>query len=119
MAMLSTLPETWHHGYSQVVFLLHVHVLTLLVCTALAGWGPAVFTAYNHWWVVPVIACHAGAVAGAWIYYLVVEINWPAEEKYDSVGTNSQEAEQEYKQVGNFYLDIKKQSNAFQWISLP
>ena len=34
------------------------------------------FTAYNHWWVVPVIACHVGAVAGAWLYYIVVEMNW-------------------------------------------
>ena len=50
-----------------------------------------VFTEYNHWWVVPVFACHIGAVAGAWLYYLAVEINWPEEEeKYDSVGTGSQ-----------------------------
>ena len=60
--------------------------------TMLAGWGPGVFTEYNHWWIVPVIACHAGAVAGAWLYYLAVEVNWPDEdEKYDSVGTGSQE----------------------------
>ena len=97
VAMLSTLPVTWHHGYSQVVLLLHVLVLTLLVFTALAGWGPAVFTAYNHWWVVPVIACHAGAVAGAWTYYLAVEIHWPAEEKYDSVGTHSEAADNNYE----------------------
>ena len=41
--------------------------------------------------MVPVFACHIGAVAGAWLYYLAVEINWPEEEeKYDSVGTGSQ-----------------------------
>ena len=40
-----------------------------------------VFTEYNHWWVVPVIACHVGAVAGAWLYYLAVEINWPDEDE--------------------------------------
>lgn len=51
------------------------------VFTLLAGWGPGVFTEYNHWWVVPVIACHVGAVAGAWLYYLAVEINWPEEEE--------------------------------------
>ena len=63
--------------------------------TMLAGWGPGVFTEYNHWWIVPVIACHAGAVAGAWLYYLAVEVNWPDEdEKYDSVGTGSQEGAQ-------------------------
>ena len=53
--------------------------------------GPAVFSAYNHWWVVPVIASHTGAMAGAWLYYEAIEMNWPAEKKYDSVGTSSQD----------------------------
>jgi len=48
--------------------------------TALAGWGPGVFTSFNHWWVVPVLACHAGGVAGAWLYYLVIELHWEEEE---------------------------------------
>ena len=42
---------------------------------------------------MPVIACHLGALAGAWIYYLAVELNWPdpeTEERYDSVATSSQ-----------------------------
>jgi len=46
------------------------------VFSALTGWGPGVFSAFNHWWVVPVVACHLGAVAGAWLYYMVVERNW-------------------------------------------
>ena len=37
-------------------------------------WGPGVFSYYHHWWIVPVIATHAGAVAGAWIYYLAIEV---------------------------------------------
>ena len=45
------------------------------------------------------IASHAGAVAGAWLYYAAIEMNWPAEEKYDSVGTNSQDMENNYQQV--------------------
>jgi len=48
--------------------------------TMLAGWGPGVFTYYHHWWIVPIVATHAGAVAGAWIYYLAIEVNWPPEE---------------------------------------
>ena len=32
------------------------------------------FSYYHHWWIVPVIATHAGAVAGAWIYYLAIEV---------------------------------------------
>ena len=59
------------------------------------------FSAYNHWWVVPVIASHGGAVAGTWLYYLAVERHWPPEEKYDSVGTNSQDnTDNNYQQVG-------------------
>ena len=53
--------------------------------TMLAGWGPGVFTQYNHWWLVPVIACHLGAVAGAWCYQLAVETHWPEDDDYDSV----------------------------------
>ena len=49
--------------------------------TALAGWGPDVFTAYSHWWVVPVLSCHAGGVAGAWLYYLAIELHWVEEDK--------------------------------------
>ena len=56
------------------------------VFTLLAGWGPGVFTEYNHWWIVPVIACHVGALAGAWVYYLAVEINWPTEDEEKMVG---------------------------------
>ena len=55
------------------------------VFTLLAGWGPGVFTEYNHWWIVPVIACHVGAIAGAWLYYLAVELNWPEEEEEEKV----------------------------------
>ena len=48
--------------------------------TALAGWGPGVFTSYSLWWVVPVLACHAGGVAGAWLYYLAIQLHWGEEE---------------------------------------
>ena len=34
-------------------------------------------------WIVPVIACHLGALAGAWTYYLAVEVNWPDLEEDD------------------------------------
>ena len=101
LAMQSTLPETWHLVSSQVVCVLLCLLTLLLFFSALVGWGPAVFSAYNHWWVVPVIASHAGAVAGTWLYYLAVERHWPPEEKYDSVGTNSQDnTDNNYQQVG-------------------
>lgn len=51
--------------------------------TAIAGWGPQVFTYYSHWWIIPVVATHIGAIAGAWIYYLCVEMNWPKESEMD------------------------------------
>lgn len=47
----------------------------------MSGWGLDVFTKPNYyWWIVPVITSHVGAVLGAWIYYLAIEINWPPQE---------------------------------------
>jgi len=56
--------------------------------TAMAGWGPKVFTINYHWWVVPIFATHIGGVLGAWVYYLAIELNWPVEvetEKHNGV----------------------------------
>ncbi|XP_070619453.1 aquaporin-9 [Erythrolamprus reginae] len=39
----------------------------------LAGWGPEVFTAGNHWWWVPVAGPMAGAALGAAAYMLFIE----------------------------------------------
>lgn len=40
--------------------------------TAVAGWGPEVFTAGNHWWWVPVVAPPIGAILGGRVYDLLV-----------------------------------------------
>jgi MIP family channel proteins len=45
--------------------------------TALAGWGPGVFTAGHSWWWVPVIAPCVGAVAGGWTYDAFVGHRFP------------------------------------------
>jgi len=49
------------------------------IFTAISGWGLKVFT-YRHWWLVPIFACHLGAIVGAWFYYLAIEMNWPKED---------------------------------------
>ena len=36
--------------------------------TAVAGWGPGVFTAGGGWWWVPIVAPIVGAILGAWAY---------------------------------------------------
>lgn len=36
--------------------------------TAVAGWGPGVFTAGGGWWWVPILAPLVGAILGAWLY---------------------------------------------------
>jgi len=36
--------------------------------TAVAGWGPDVFTAGGGWWWVPIVAPCVGAILGAWLY---------------------------------------------------
>ena len=51
-------------------------ILLILLCPlALTGWGLDVFTYSYHWWVVPILATHTGAIIGAWIYYLAIGIN--------------------------------------------
>lgn len=34
------------------------------------------FTEYNFWSLVPVLATHAGAIAGAWTYRITVQAHW-------------------------------------------
>nr|XP_060611794.1 aquaporin-9 [Anolis sagrei ordinatus] len=43
--------------------------------TYLAGWGPQVFTAGNHWWWVPLVAPMVGAALGAALYILFIELH--------------------------------------------
>ena len=46
--------------------------------TAVAGWGPGVFTAGGGWWWVPVAAPCVGAVLGAWLYDVFIANHHPA-----------------------------------------
>ncbi|XP_033023349.1 aquaporin-9 [Lacerta agilis] len=43
--------------------------------TYLAGWGPEVFTAGNHWWWVPIVGPMVGAAIGAAVYMLFIELH--------------------------------------------
>lgn len=53
--------------------------------TAVAGWGTAPFTYPTiYWWLVPVVACHLGGIAGAWIYFLAIELNWPTDDNSET-----------------------------------
>ena len=43
------------------------------ILPAVSGWGLDVFTSPTyHWWLVPVLASHTGAILGAWVYYLAI-----------------------------------------------
>jgi len=56
------------------------------VLLVMSGWGLDVFTKPSYyWWIVPVITTHIGAILGAWIYYLAIEINWPPPESSEQV----------------------------------
>ncbi len=46
--------------------------------TFMAGWGPDVFRAANHWWWVPIVAPTIGAVLGGWLYDLFVGHRHPS-----------------------------------------
>ena len=73
--MLSTLPEILLLDCFLVRLLsnlnVHCHIFV-----AFAGWGLSVFTEYNFWSLVPVLATHAGAIAGAWTYRITVQAHW-------------------------------------------
>ncbi|XP_053129073.1 aquaporin-9 [Hemicordylus capensis] len=43
--------------------------------TYMAGWGPEVFTAYNHFWWIPVLGPMVGAALGAAVYMLFIELH--------------------------------------------
>ncbi|XP_041098922.1 aquaporin-10-like [Polyodon spathula] len=43
--------------------------------TVVAGWGPGVFTAFENWWWVPVVAPLIGGVTGASLYQVFVELH--------------------------------------------
>ncbi len=40
--------------------------------TAIAGWGPEVFTVNNYWFWVPIVGPLIGGVLGGWIYDLLI-----------------------------------------------
>ncbi|KAK6467112.1 aquaporin-10-like [Huso huso] len=43
--------------------------------TLAAGWGPEVFTAFENWWWIPVVAPLIGGVTGASLYQLFIEFH--------------------------------------------
>ncbi|XP_053717469.1 aquaporin-10b [Synchiropus splendidus] len=45
--------------------------------TYIAGWGEEVFRAGNNWWWIPIVAPCVGALLGALIYQLTVEVHHP------------------------------------------
>ncbi|NP_001171215.1 aquaporin-9b [Danio rerio] len=49
--------------------------------TAIAGWGLTVFSAGNGWWWVPVVGPMVGGVVGAAIYFLMIEMHHPENDK--------------------------------------
>lgn len=49
--------------------------------TYLAGWGPEVFKAGDHWWWVPIVAPCVGAVLGGFIYDALITRLHPPEKK--------------------------------------
>jgi len=58
------------------------------------GWGVEVFSYGDQWWIVPVLATHVGAVLGAWLYYITIELHWSADgNESEDAESDSEEAE--------------------------
>jgi MIP family channel proteins len=55
------------------------------VFTAMAGWGPGVFTAASYWWWVPIVGPLVGGVAGAYAYDLLIANHHPPAQTIDEV----------------------------------
>ncbi|XP_043934836.1 aquaporin-9 isoform X2 [Protopterus annectens] len=55
------------------------------IFTAVAGWGMEVFSAGNNWWWVPVVAPSIGAITGALLYELFIELHHPQTHKDSEV----------------------------------
>nr|ANK36009.1 aquaporin 9 [Dryophytes chrysoscelis] len=53
------------------------------IFTALAGWGPEVFTAGGSFWWIPVVGPMLGAVIGSYIYILCIDIHHKKEPDHD------------------------------------
>lgn len=68
------------------------------IFTAMAGWGSEVFTAYNNWAWVPVVACPLGGVLGAIVYIITIEFHQSAstdtEHPYEPICTAAAMTEQ-------------------------
>ena len=64
------------------------------------------FTDYNYWCVVPVLACHVGAVAGAWAYYLAIMNNWAEDDKEKEIPAKKEKIGDARNGKGRHYLQV-------------
>lgn len=51
--------------------------------TAVAGWGAETFSHRHYWWI-GLIGPHLGAIVGAWLYYLSIELHFPEDKKQEA-----------------------------------
>lgn len=79
--------------------------------TACAGWGVDVFTVYDYWFWVPLVAPFIGAICGAWMYLILVGIHTEAaatEEEIIPISIDNKDLPNTTKSV---YVDIVHTEN--------
>lgn len=61
--------------------------------TLTAGWGKEVFTCYNYWFWVPLVAPPIGGVIGTFLYLIFIEWQLPDPDQPDNLCTTSNQGE--------------------------
>uniref|UniRef100_T1IUC1 Aquaglyceroporin-3 n=1 Tax=Strigamia maritima TaxID=126957 RepID=T1IUC1_STRMM len=58
--------------------------------TLAAGWGKETFEYQNHYWWIPILGPHLGAIMGGWLYQLLVGVHWPLLDEEEKSKTETQ-----------------------------
>jgi aquaporin-9 len=71
--------------------------------TVVFGWGGAVFSKASYFFWIPIVAPLIGAIVGAFLYLVLIEIHWPDEEEENV----QEETPSQMKYRGNYTVTVQ------------